>query len=97
MITFETIKCACPVCGYNVDHATLACAPVKDNAPRAGDVSICFNCASVNMFADGFGTVRRPTEPERRKLASDKRIQRAVRAIQELHAERVINQVNEIQ
>ena len=48
------------------------------------------------MFADGFGTVRRPTEPERRKLASDKRIQRAVRAIQELHAERVINQVNEI-
>lgn len=64
----------CPACGRrNELHAN---ADGQTAFPDPGDFSICYSCASVNIFeADGDGlTVRVTTDDERAEALADPRI-----------------------
>lgn len=61
----------CPHCGHMV-NGSLATPEAGDMAPRPDDVSVCINCAGVNIYADAEGKLRKPTHQEMDSLvASD--------------------------
>lgn len=68
----------CPTCGARRDaHAALS----GDRAPRAGDVSVCGECAAVAIYTgEPLRPVREPTAIELRALLEDPEIRAAVAA-----------------
>jgi hypothetical protein len=58
---FDMPSAACPECGYGVDAATVVFE--KPKKPVAGDIAVCFNCGTPNVFAEDL-TLRRPTSEE---------------------------------
>ena len=67
---------ACPSCGKVLDAASS----LQGRKPKAGDVSICLECANVGIF-DADLTLRRPTKAEKRHIHGDVRIMRMRAAI----------------
>ena len=66
----------CPACGKAIECASHPAARV----PIPGDVSICFQCGNIMLFAADM-TLRKPTARERGALASDERIIRVLAGI----------------
>ena len=56
----------CRVCGYRVDMATAVDAPRVD----PGDISICFRCGHIAVFAEDL-SLRGLTPEERAEYAGD--------------------------
>lgn len=72
------INLPCPGCGRVNQVATGATGDI----PEDGDVSICWGCGVIGIFAgDPLSHVRHPTDEERRELMADEGVQNAVRAI----------------
>lgn len=70
----------CPKCGRENDRSTgLECA----RKPEPGDVSVCFGCYYVGIYSDD-GTIREPTEDERREMAEPENAKRIADAIQHI-------------
>lgn len=42
---------SCPQCGYDMNAATATL--LKNRAPKAGDVTFCFNCGHMMLFDSG--------------------------------------------
>lgn len=59
--TTPTPECPCPACGAPVRYAT---STHGDHAPSPGDVSVCLECAAVNVFGEDL-TLRPSTLAER--------------------------------
>jgi hypothetical protein len=64
-------KFTCPHCGKDLDAATHAVG--LDHAPEQGDVSLCFGCAAVLVYADRF-TLRLPTKEEEEEIMRDETV-----------------------
>lgn len=74
----RTVASVCRVCGERLDAATAA---ISEHAtPVPGDVSVCFYCATVSIYADDM-TLRAPTPEERRELDASDEVTRVVRSI----------------
>jgi len=70
-------ECRCPSCGHTFDRADSFSGPHR---PRPGDISICINCRSLNVFAMDL-TVREPTDHELIAVAGDPKIRAMTNAI----------------
>lgn len=70
MRTTDLTPSPCWSCGYVIDAAT---GVGNDNAPKAGDVSICLRCGALGVYADGPAglVVRKPTDEEFDVMAHD--------------------------
>lgn len=83
---YVTPAAKCPVCGYQATVASEGAYGVTvgneiQRAPLAGDVSICLECAAVNIYTDSAGNLRRPTAEELITIANDERIRSAVNKV----------------
>lgn len=67
-------KAACLDCGKTLDCSSRPDSRLEDVRPRAGDVGICFGCGHVMIYADGEGTLRRPTDEEIVEIAGNPEI-----------------------
>lgn len=81
-------EACCPSCEHTLDAATSADG--SDQRPQAGDLSVCFYCASVLMFNDDF-TLRQLSGEEFDALAGQawrlwRQLKRAQAIIRALHA-----------
>ena len=67
------IPTLCPWCGRNNDAAT----GLDDDAPSAGDVSICFACAWPAIFvgAESQLVLRRPTPTELEEIFANPEVE----------------------
>lgn len=61
---------ACLDCGKKLDGVQSLSGKSK---PQAGDVTVCFHCGHIMVFADD-GGLRNPTSREMYDIAGDKRI-----------------------
>lgn len=85
MITNENMKSVCPHCNYEMDCAT----PVEGSPkPKPVDISICINCAAINVFTDEEGHIRATTDDDIKNFESNlsewfkvQRVQRILRAM----------------
>lgn len=59
----------CLDCGYIVDAAASVSLP--HIPPREGDVTICFRCQHIMVYADSNGALRHPTDKEMVEMAGD--------------------------
>lgn len=64
----------CCECGHQMDACSGPCEP------SPGDLTLCINCGSLNVFADDL-TLRYPTDDEFFAAAADSDLQRMRRAI----------------
>jgi hypothetical protein len=62
----------CPSCGELLDAVTSL---YEEAMPSDGDVTLCFNCGHLMVFADG--RPRNPTDAEMHTIAGDPRIIKA--------------------
>lgn len=67
----------CLDCGKKLDAATSS---TDDSSPSAGDVTICFYCGHVMVFAADL-TLRAPTDTEMYEIAGDKQLLQAQRLL----------------
>jgi hypothetical protein len=58
----------CPYCGYLAD--SLGTTDGSPGAPSPGDISICLNCAEVQVIADDM-TLRKATPADLAEIAAD--------------------------
>jgi hypothetical protein len=79
MTAVETVTTYCPCCGTRVTSAT--CVEDQPAFPRRGDVSICFKCRAVNVYADNIGNLRHPTLEESKEILADARVTNALAAL----------------
>lgn len=59
------IESHCPACNYKLTGATVAHG--DDNAPKAGDMSVCLNCGQVLTYQDDL-SLRKSNAAEIREL-----------------------------
>ena len=71
----------CCECGKMLDGAAGPCKP------SPGDVSLCFECGSLNVFDDDL-KLRRPTDEEMLFVAANSEIQELRRSINAFKKER---------
>jgi hypothetical protein len=76
----------CLNCGQTLDGATSL---ETDNAPRAGDLSICIYCSHVAMFIEG-GNLRELDDDERKEAFADNRVTRLIMDIAGVNDDRPI-------
>lgn len=76
MIAITTSKLAtrCPHCTVVNDRHSLPGMAT----PKAGDVSICWQCKQLALFTDEQGTLRTPTQEELAVLMADPDVIKAV-------------------
>lgn len=67
-MSFETRGDHCPSCKHDLDRASNA-SNTERCRPEPGDVSVCFYCLEVLIFAEGLG-VRLPTPEELAEIQS---------------------------
>jgi hypothetical protein len=61
MLTTIVKKSSCPTCGKVFDSATCA---TGNEAPKPGDVTVCFGCGMILVFTEDMGV--RPMTPSER-------------------------------
>jgi len=82
MISHHIPTAVCPTCGESADGAT--CIDLdNEEGPQPGDVAICIECQTVNIYTDEY-SLRVPTEEELNNLPMDE-INRAREALKEFH------------
>lgn len=80
---YRTKNADCPKCGRGNDRST---GMEGDEAPNPGDVSVCFGCHFVGIYADDL-SIREPTDAEKKELKEPenaKRVAAVIRRIREL-------------
>jgi len=77
----------CPFCGYHGDAASCLSDPTL--RPQAGDVTVCIDCARINVFNADF-TLRTITDEEYTELSIDTQneLYKTILAIRSLNDER---------
>lgn len=82
-------KSACPVCKYEMDAAT--CLSHPESGPKAGDYSICIECAAVLRFGPGMELVEADkvdmAEMEYRQPREFAMLKKGQRLVKEMAAE----------
>lgn len=74
---------ACLACGENLDaHENINGGAA---VPQPGDVSLCWLCGSVAMYADG-GQLRAPSEAELASILEDREVRRAIAACRDSYS-----------
>lgn len=69
----------CPICCHENDAAT---EPDDPNAiPKAGDVSICINCAGISTFTGNGLEARHPTDDELVRFVNDPKVRKMQAAV----------------
>jgi len=64
----------CPHCGRTNQ---VADGPSPESKPEPGDISICWRCGKVSVFAEN-GSTRLPTEEEAAEIQRDPEIRKAL-------------------
>lgn len=77
METFDVPLIRCRKCGNPLDSA---CSVNCNIQPKPGDVSICFYCAAVSVFADDM-SLREPNAEEQRTFKKDREIAKAIQNV----------------
>ena len=79
MGTFPTTT-PCLACGHRFDYSS---GVDHDNAPQAGDATVCIRCGHLMIFTDD-GTLREPTAVERVEMMQDQTVKDVLAAIGKL-------------
>jgi hypothetical protein len=64
----------CPICGYSLDIDTKIIGPEEQSDPKAGDITMCWNCTSVLIFNKAINLVI-PNQKELADITADPRYQ----------------------
>jgi hypothetical protein len=69
------IALVCPFCGKQQDRAFCAFPDQGPPIPQDGDVALCFNCGELTVVSKG--ELRKPTDAEYERLATDESVVKA--------------------